>query len=225
MIIIKIKDGEPLDLDEIRKKFIKYTRKGFQLIPKIENPKILDVGCGTGVPTIELAKISGGEIIAMDINAKELKILDKKIIKQKLNNQIKTINRSLFNNNFKDQSFDIIWAEGVFHIIGFKEGFEACHRILKDKGFLVLNSEIKKIKDHLKNLDSLDYKLYDCYKLPDEIWWDEFYEPLERHIRNIVNRNPNLKSNKQIRRFQDEIAMVKSNPKDFDTAFYILQKV
>lgn len=119
MIIINHKDEEYLNLDEIRKKFLKYTRKAFQLIPKIMNPKILDIGCGTDVPTIELAKLSGAEITAIDINAYEIKRLDKKIKKEKVSNQIKTIHGSLFNNNFSDKAFDIIWAEGVFHIIGF----------------------------------------------------------------------------------------------------------
>jgi len=223
--IINHNDEEPLNLDEIRKKFLIYTRKAFQLIPKIENPKILDIGCGTGVPTIELAKLSGAEITAMDINANEIKILSKKIKKSKLNNQIKTIHGSLFNNDFEEQLFDIIWAEAVFHIIGFKEGFKASHRILKEAGFLVLNSEIKKIKGNLQNLASFGFRIYDWFKLPDEVWWDEFYKPLDKNIKNVVNKNPDLKNNKQIRRYQKEITMVKANPKEFDTAFFILQKI
>jgi len=45
------------------------TRQAFQLIPKLPQPPlILDIGCGPGAQTIELAKISKGRITALDSN-------------------------------------------------------------------------------------------------------------------------------------------------------------
>jgi len=41
--------------DHFRERLNKYTRRAFQMLPKVENPHILDIGCGSGVPTIELA--------------------------------------------------------------------------------------------------------------------------------------------------------------------------
>ena len=41
------------------------TRRAFNSIPRLKkNPFILDIGCGQGMQTIELAKISDGKIIA-----------------------------------------------------------------------------------------------------------------------------------------------------------------
>ena len=45
-----------IDRDRFREPLLKYTRKAFQLLPKLDKPRILDVGCGSGVPTIELAR-------------------------------------------------------------------------------------------------------------------------------------------------------------------------
>ncbi len=49
--------------DESRRNLLKYTRKAFRMIPGIKNPDILDIGCGSGIPTVELAKLSGGKVI------------------------------------------------------------------------------------------------------------------------------------------------------------------
>ncbi|WNZ28499.1 MAG: class I SAM-dependent methyltransferase [Candidatus Bathyarchaeota archaeon] len=57
---------------------MKYTRQAFQILPKINEPYILDIGCGSGIPTIELAKLSEGTIVNVDTDHKELEKLDKK---------------------------------------------------------------------------------------------------------------------------------------------------
>ncbi|MBD3214597.1 MAG: methyltransferase domain-containing protein [Candidatus Lokiarchaeota archaeon] len=219
------RDINVIDMDFFRKVFLKYTKKAFQLIPIIKNPKILDIGCGTGIPTIELARLSGGEIIAMDINTKDLQILDQKIKKKKLSNQIRIVNASLLKNKFDKNSFDLIWAEGVFHIIGFEKSFDASQRILKKMGYLVLNESIKKISPYLHDIDKFGYIKYKTLQSSQGVWWDEFYKPLEKEINRLLDDDPKLINNAQIRRYRREISMVKSNPKEFDTAFYILQKV
>lgn len=68
-----------INIDHFREAFSKYTRKAFQLLPKLKRPKILDIGCGSGVPTIELIKLSIGEIIGLDIDQTQLEKLERKI--------------------------------------------------------------------------------------------------------------------------------------------------
>ena len=38
------------------------------MLTRKETPRILDIGCGSGVPTMELARLSGGEITGIDAN-------------------------------------------------------------------------------------------------------------------------------------------------------------
>ena len=57
-----------LNAEKMREVFLKYTRKAFEMLPKMENPCILDIGCGSGTPSIELAKLSDGEITGIDID-------------------------------------------------------------------------------------------------------------------------------------------------------------
>lgn len=65
--------------DHFRERLLKYTRQAYHCLPKIKKPRILYVGCGSGVPTIELEKLSKGEIIGIDINQSLLDKLNRKI--------------------------------------------------------------------------------------------------------------------------------------------------
>jgi len=110
--------------DRIRKHLLKYTRKAFRMLPKLDKHHILDVGCGSGIPTMELARLSNGQIIGLDINQPLLDRLTRKIEKAGLSDRAKTLKCSMFDMDFLDESFDIIWAEGSISVIGFERGLK-----------------------------------------------------------------------------------------------------
>jgi ubiquinone/menaquinone biosynthesis C-methylase UbiE len=69
-----------LDAKEVlRANLCKYTRQAFHLLPELNKPRILDIGCGAGVPTMELAGLSSGQITGVDINQSLLDRLERKI--------------------------------------------------------------------------------------------------------------------------------------------------
>ena len=213
------------NLDCLRERFIKYTRKAFQMLPKLKKPYILDAGCGSGSPTIELAKLSDGEIIGIDIDQSKLDILNRKIEEEGFLGRVKTVKCSLLEMDFPDESFDIIWAEGSIRIIGFEQSLKKCKQLLKPKGYLVIHDVINIISNELKKLNSWGYKLIDQFLLPEDAWWTEFYEPLEIRIKELyMEYKKNYETLKMLKKYQTEIAMVKSNPKEYCTAFYIIQK-
>ena len=71
-----------------------YTRRAFEMLPKLERPRILDIGCGRGEPTIELAKLSGGTVTGLDIDQSALDELDRRAEEEGLSDRISTVNRS-----------------------------------------------------------------------------------------------------------------------------------
>lgn len=213
------------NLDCLRERFIKYTRKAFQMLPKLKKPYILDAGCGSGSPTIELAKLSDGEIIGIDIDQSKLDRLNRKIEEEGFLGRVKTVKCSLLEMDFPDESFDIIWAEGSIRIIGFEQSLKKCKQLLKPKGYLVIHGAINIISNELEKLNSWGYKLVDYFSLPEDAWWTEFYEPLEIRIKELyVEYKKNYEVLNMLKKYQNEIAMVKRNPKDYCSAFYIIQK-
>ena len=216
---------EELGAEEMRKVFLKYTRRAFEMLPKMEVPQILDIGCGSGTPTLELAKLSNGEFIGIDIDQQALDKFNTKIEKEELSSRIKIFNRSIYNTEFPIKSFDLLWEEGVIHILNIKKCLEECNRILKPNGFLVSFETIKWVSNNLEAFLKHGFKLIDHFLLPEEAWWKEYYSPLEDKIKELRIKYKGYKELKKLEGHEKDIAMLKKNPKEFDCGFYIYQKV
>lgn len=214
-----------INLDSFRERLIKYTRRAFQLLPKLDKPHILDIGCGSGLPTLELAKLSDGVIIGIDIDRSQLEKLDRKIEDKGFSNRVKTVVCSLREIDFPDEHFDIIWAEGVIRIMGFEKSVKEWHRLLKPHGFLVIHDAIDIDANKLEATSSWGYRLTNHFKLPKDVWWIKYYKPLETRIEKayIANRD-NPTAVQILKQYRNEIDKVKSNPEEQRSAFYIIQK-
>lgn len=119
------------------------------MLPELDKPHILDVGCGSGVPTLELARLSNGQIIGLDVEQSPLDKLARKIEEAGLSDRVTTLKCSMFELDFPDESFDIVWAEGSMSRIGFEKGLKEWRRFQKPIGFLVVRDEITDITKKL----------------------------------------------------------------------------
>jgi ubiquinone/menaquinone biosynthesis C-methylase UbiE len=213
-----------LDADGLRSVFLKYTRNAFESIPEIDKPRILEIGCGTGIPTLELARLSNGEITGIDIDQGALDILNLKIKQEGLTSRVKVYNRSVYDTKFKENTFDIIWEEGVIHILDLKRALTECNRVLKQNGFLVTGEAIKWTGRKLKHFPRFGFKLIKEIPWEEGCWWNEYYRPLEEKINNLRIKYDNLDNIQEIQQHLMEIEMVKKDPPQFDCITYIMQK-
>jgi len=224
----------------------KYTRIAFNMLPKMDMPHILDIGCGPGGPTVELARISGGYVIGLDIHQPYLDELKRKIDKEGLSNRVKAVNRSLFKMDFPEKSFDVIWAEGSIWIIGFEKGLNEWRRFIKPKGFLVVHEMtwlrsnppqenweywmsaypgIKTIPEDLEIIRRCNYRLIGHFPLPEDAWWDEYYNPLERRIKKLKKKYADDSSALEILDEEHrEIDLYRKYSKWYGSVFYVMQK-
>ncbi|WGM89267.1 MAG: class I SAM-dependent methyltransferase [Candidatus Bathyarchaeum tardum] len=200
---------------------MKYTRQAFQILPKINEPYILDVGCGSGIPTIELAKLSKGTIVSVDTDHKELEKLDKKILEEGLSNRVSTQNCSILDVDFPDETFDIIWAEGSLHIVGFEKSLNQLRHLLRKGGFIVAHDGINHVSSALISTSDLGYSLIDHFILPDDEWKINYFEPLERLIKKW-KKNP--ENSEIVKTYQNQVNMFRKKPEENISGFYIFQK-
>ena len=214
-----------IDHDSLRKNLNKYTKKAFRMLPKLEDPHILDIGCGTGVPTLELARLSKGRIMGIDIDKVSLDKLKEKIKEADLTDRVKTVKCSMFNIKFTDESFDVIWTEGAILAIGFRKGLKEWRRLIKSKGFLVVHDEIGDIPKKLELIAICGYKLINHFIVSGDIWWHEYYCPLENQIQELrleYDDDPNVIS--ILDKEQQEVDEFKKNHKLHGSVFFVMVK-
>jgi ubiquinone/menaquinone biosynthesis C-methylase UbiE len=213
------------EVEQVRAGFLKYTREAFLKLPQLENPRILDIGCGSGVPTIELAKLSGGKVTGIDIDQSCIDEFNRKIKEENLANRVEALNISLSEMKFPNETFDIVWSEGVVGNIEFETSLKEWRRLLKQDGYLIIHYQVSRVANTLSRMPQLGYRLEDTVQLPEDAWWTEFYKPIEEKMDMLLHKyRNNSYALKLLKQYKTEMKMVKKNPRDFSCAFYIMKK-
>ena len=211
--------------DRIRQRLLKYTRKAFRMLPRMDKPRILDIGCGSGIPTLELARLSHGEVVGIDIDQPALDRFATGIKEAGLSHRVQAVNCSLFDMDFADASFDIIWSEGSIYTIGFPRGLREWKRFLKPGGYMVIHDEAGDIDQKIKQISDCGYELLGSFVLNEHIWWAEYFAPLEKLIaENRASYTADAKIGKQLRQAQGELDMFRKNPKRNRSACFVIKR-
>jgi ubiquinone/menaquinone biosynthesis C-methylase UbiE len=211
--------------DRIRKRLLKYTRKAFRMLPKLDKPRILDIGCGSGMPTMELAKLSNGEVVGLDIDQGLLDVLRGSVEKAGLSDRVGVVNRSLLDMKFPDESFDIIWAEGSINVIGFKRGLQEWKRLLKPDGFMVVHDERGNVKEKLEQISGCGYELLGYFELDVDTWRAEYFAPLEKLVLGArVRYADDPRVLEVLHDAQQELDMFKENPERNSSVYFVMKR-
>ncbi|MCG6136897.1 MAG: methyltransferase domain-containing protein [Nostoc sp. LLA-1] len=210
------------------------------------HPKIIDIGCGPGLQTLDLASLTNGTIIAVDNHLLYIQELKQKIIQQGLSAQIEVIEADMFCLDFPDATFDVIWAEGSIYIIGFENGLKQWQPLLKQGGYLAA-SEITWLKPNASKelqefwhtgypamqdipgncqiIQNSGYKIIDYYILPESAWWNHYYQPLEEKLQIFQKHyQADLEILEVVNMVQQEIDLYRKYSEYYSYVFYIVQK-
>ncbi len=226
----------------------KSTRRAFNRIQKPpEQPLILDIGCGPGVQTIELAKISKGRIIALDNHQPFLDKLIQNAKAEGLLDQIVPQNRSMLDMDFEENTFDIIWSEGALYFMGFQNGLRRCHQLLKNDGFLAVTEivylvnnppaplieyfeseypDIQTVQDRLELIRHEGFHLISHFTLPESSWLDHFYVPMEAEINRLNDKYAdNEVALGVFEEMKNEIHLYKKFSEFYGYEFFVMQRI
>ncbi|HEQ71885.1 MAG TPA: class I SAM-dependent methyltransferase [Spirochaetia bacterium] len=214
-----------INKDFFRQNLRRYTWQAYQQLPAVPHPSILDLGCGSGVPTLELALLSKGIVTAVDTDKAALSVLRTKARALGLAARIKILQRDFTRLRGLREHFDIVWSEGAAAVIGFARALTDWRRFLKPGGFLVLHDDFQ---DHTHKLDAIPkaaYRLLDHFRIGPDIWFRDYFKPLKEHLDTLQEKYANRpdylaaleKEEAEFRAFQED-------PNRCASVFYLMQR-
>ena len=213
-----------INMDKYRENFKPFIVKALKYIPEVDKPEILDVGCGTGVPTIILAELTEGNITGVDIDNEALEILESRIIDKGLEKRVSTVNCSMSKMKFPENSFDIIWAEGSIAAMGFKKGLIAWNPFLKMNGYLVIHDDSVDFDTKVDSIPGCGFKLISHFFISKETWWELYYDHLEAEL-NKKYFIKNIKPDEDGKKLINELNIFRKDPLKFSSVYFIMQKI
>jgi SAM-dependent methyltransferase len=225
-----------------------YTRKAWRYLTGLPGrPRILDIGCGSGMPTLELARISGGQVTAVDNHQPFLDNLAVRAKTEGLGRRIRIVNASMLALPFARSAFNVIWSEGSIFIMGFEKGLLAWKPFLKPGGYLVvsemawitpdrpeeirayLEGEYPAIKHDGENKEIIrraGYKEAGSFILPEAVWLDGFYKPYQSRLDALkVKYAGKREALAVLEPCQREIDMFRKYARCYSYVFYIMKPV
>ncbi|MBN1195439.1 MAG: class I SAM-dependent methyltransferase, partial [Methanomicrobiaceae archaeon] len=223
------------------------TRKAFFMLKNLpERPKILDIGCGAGMQTIELARLCRDcRITAVDIHQPYLDDLDRKARAAGVGERITTLQASMDDLPFEDAAFDVLWAESSIFIVGFGEGLKMWKRLLRPGGYLCVSEAvwftdqpspevaafwnecypaITRVPENCAIAESAGYEVVATFPLPASVWWDDYYTPLTLRLPDLkaaAAGNPDAEA--LVAFSERESEMHREHKEEYGYEFFILR--
>ena len=227
------------------------TAQAFNMLQNLPSKlKVLDIGCGTGKQTVQLADLIDGQIVAVDCYDFFLDVLRKIVKREGLEGKISPLNASMFEMPFADEEFDLIWSEGAIYIMGFEKGMREWKRCLKQGGYLVVTElswlqkdvpqeifdywvkgaeaypEIDFISNKIAVIEKNGYRPAGHFILPENAWMENYYRPLEEQKADYLAQHGIHEDAQTItRQFEREVENYKKYKDYYGYVFYLAQKL
>lgn len=223
------------------------THRAYSMMKGLpDNPAILDVGCGPGKQTIELARISNGIITALDIHQPFLDHVMAKAKDLGVSDRMRTVNQSMTDMDFAPGSFDIVWSEGALYLMGFINGLKACRALLRPKGHIAATEvvwlrddppdklrafwdaeypDIRIIEANLKLIAGLGLDVVGHFVLPQSAWTENLYAPMMERVAVLEKKYAEeSEALGFLMTLRDEVAMYDRYKDYYGYCFFILSR-
>ena len=223
------------------------TKKAFTMLKNLpDHPEILDIGCGAGMQTVELARLCPDcHVTAGDIHQPYLDDLSQKAAEAGVGEKITTLQASMDDLPFEDASFDVLWAESSIFIVGFGEGLNMWKRLLRPGGYLCVSEAvwfttqpspeavafwhecypaITTVSENGAMAEHAGYEVIGTFPLPGSVWWDNYYTPLEGRLPDLKKAAAGYPDAEMLVGFSErEIEMHREHGDEYGYQFFILK--
>lgn len=204
-------------------------------------PKVVDLGCGSGIATLVLAKQLKTQVVAIDLVQPFLDRLVRCAEEECLSDRVLAIQGDMSNPPIEPDSVDLIWSEAAIYNVGFRRGLEMWKRLLRPGGCVAVSEvvwltdspspkarefweaeypAITTIEANLQAMQDAGYEPLGHFTLPPSDW-EQYYEPLEACLEEFVLRSTKEASRSLALSVKREIALWREHETDFGYCFFV----
>ena len=176
-----------------------------------ERPLLVDVGCGPGAQTLDLAElIPDARIVAVDAHKPFLEELRRRIDAAGVGARIEARFGDMRALPFEPNSIDVLWCEGAAYVMGVPNALAAWAPLLKPGGRIALTEPVwlkpdppESVRRNWEPYPAMTdvpgcraiiaragLKLLGDFLLPEAAWWDHYYGPLEARTQQLRGNYP-----------------------------------
>ena len=223
------------------------TTRAFRLLAELPpQPNILDVGCGPGKQTLDLAGLTGGHITAVDNGPSYIDVLKQRIAERHFETRVRAMIGDMTALDFAPERFDLIWSEGAIYIMGFEQGLRQWGKLLKPGGYIAVSEltwlvenppeavrafwsegypAMRTVNDNLAVIKACGYQPTGHFTLPASNWWQDYYNPIAAKLpafRTKHHGNPAAQAAADME--QAEMALYRKHADVYGYVFYTMRR-
>jgi len=215
-------------------------------IPELPtNPRIADIGCGTGAGTLFLADKFRSKVRAVDFSREFLDELEKRAKQRGLEHLVETIECDMGSLDWNPETIDLLWSEGAAYNLTFEGALTSWRPLMAANGIAVISeisyftSEVPESvrvywqkaypnigteSENSNHANSSGFEILGIYRLPSKVWWDNYYGPLKENINSFKHSKDSIMQT-VIQETEEEMKLFEKYEKHYGYSFYIMKAV
>jgi ubiquinone/menaquinone biosynthesis C-methylase UbiE len=223
------------------------TRRALELMTELpESPRILDVGCGPGMQTIELLRARSGTVLALDLMREMIVRVRASAESAGVSDRLETLQQDMNEMSFPASSFDVVWSEGAIYFLGFEAGLRKVMPFIKPGGYVAVSEavwlkpdpppevvdlwaeypQIDVVSEKLTVIERVGYERVAHFVMPPTAWTEHYYDPMETRI---AEKEPDWRgiptAEAVLGEARNEISVFRRYSDYFSYAFFVMRKL
>ena len=221
------------------------TRRAFEIMSDVpESPRILDIGCGPGMQTVELLRITSGTVVALDLIPEMITRVRARAESAGVSDRLETLEQDMTEMAFPESSFDVVWSEGAIYFLGFEAGLKKVKDFVKPGGYVTVSEavwlkpnpppkvvefwkeypEIDTVAAKLEVIKRIGYESVGHFIFPATAWTEHYYNPMEERIAEKTAEWSGIpEAEAVLKEARNEISTFRRHSDYFSYAFFVMR--